>query len=196
MNESITELVLAARGGDGDAEERLFERVSDRLLTYIRLRLGPRLRQEVDSLDLLQESLFVAHEQADRFEIGEGGSYMAWLFRIAEHRILKQAEHQDAAKRRAPGERRQFSAIVDRLRASMTGPVSAAAAGERRRLVLDRLDAEDDEVRQVLLARFFEGKSLDQIAAETGRSPSGLRRLLAEAAARIGAALRELGGEP
>ena len=51
------ELLRAARDGERAALEALFERYRDRVLEIVRIRLGPRLRQAVESTDLAQEAM-------------------------------------------------------------------------------------------------------------------------------------------
>lgn len=192
---TISELLPRARAGGAEAEFRLFEGVSERLLTYVRLRLGPELRRDLDSCDILQETFLKAHELAADFEGDDPRAYQAWLCRIAEHRIKKAVEQRTALKRKPAGARLAYSAIVDRLRTSATGPVSAAERSERRRLLFEKIDVEGDETRRMLLQRFFEERSLDEIAAATGRSPTTVRRMIGLAAARLGAELRALEDE-
>src|SRR5207244_3146517 len=77
-----------------------------KLLPLIRLRLGPSLRTDVESRDILQSVLLKSFQKMGQFEGAGGGSLMAWLARIAENEIRDRADYQgrqrrDAA-RRAP----------------------------------------------------------------------------------------------
>ena len=70
----------------------------------MRLRLGPSLRRELDSCDLVQSTLVKALSHFGEFAGGNRGSLMAWLARIAENEIRDQAsyhgrERRDAARR-------------------------------------------------------------------------------------------------
>lgn len=186
-------LIDQARQGDEEAQARLFEAASDRVLLYIRLRMGDRLRQELDSLDILQEAFAAAQRDLPGSGIRDLGSYLAWLCRIVENRIHQQVDKMGAAKRRPPGEREAMSAVMDRVRARHTGPQTAVHRIERREKIAAAIDKEPEDIRRALLARFFEGRTIDEIAVELGKSPSGVRRLLGEAAIRLGDQLRELG---
>jgi RNA polymerase sigma factor (sigma-70 family) len=186
-------LIADAKAGDERAQEQLFEAAAERVLLYLRLRMGDALRRERESLDVLQEAFVVAQQNLASSEVEDLGSYLTWLCRIAENRLLRHAQHDRAQKRRPPGEREAFSAVIDRLRDGQTGPQTAALREERRQRVIAALDTEPEDARRALLGRFFEGRTLDEIAAELGRSPTGVRRLLGESAIRLGSTLRDLG---
>ncbi|MEE9392716.1 MAG: sigma-70 family RNA polymerase sigma factor [Planctomycetota bacterium] len=194
MESSLTDpLIARARGGDQKAQAQLFEAAAEPALSYIRLRLGARLRQEVDSMDILQEAFVAAHRDLPQADIDSFGDYLKWLCRIIEHRSLQGSEKANAAKRLSPGRREALSGIMDRVRDRVTGPQTAALRSERKDRIHAALKAEPDDIRQVLLARFFEGRTLDAIAKTTGKSPSGVRRILGEAAIRLARQLRDLG---
>jgi RNA polymerase sigma-70 factor (ECF subfamily) len=67
---SSTSLVQLARSGQREALDQLFAKSADRVQLYIRSRLGPKLRDEVDSLDVLQETYLKAHKHFARFANG------------------------------------------------------------------------------------------------------------------------------
>ena len=50
------DLVRSAQNGDGGALNLLFERYYERVRRVVRMRLGNKLRQEMDSGDILQET--------------------------------------------------------------------------------------------------------------------------------------------
>lgn len=187
------DLIRRAKAGDEEAHRLLFEAATERVLLYLRLRMGAELRRERDSMDVLQDALIAAHRDLPESDVETLGDYLAWLCRIAEHRLLNHAERDGAQKRRPPGKREAISAIIDRARARQTGPQTAAFREERRAKVIAAIDAEPEDARRALLGRFFEGRTIDALAMELDMSPSGVRRLLGAAALRLGSTLRELG---
>jgi RNA polymerase sigma-70 factor (ECF subfamily) len=187
----ILDLAARARSGDRDAFEALFARGADRLHAYVRARLGPKLRSEVDSMDVLQETFIDAQRAVARFEPQGAGALLAWLCRIAESRIKALADRQGAAKRRPPGTALPVEEALDRARASGTGPQTGAARAEAQRRIERALDVLEDDERRAVLARFFEDRTIDETAAIVGRSATATRRLLGRALLRLGRELPE-----
>jgi RNA polymerase sigma factor (sigma-70 family) len=94
-------------------------------------------------------------------------------------------------KRQAGREAPAVSAILENLRASGTGPVTAADRLERRRTLENVIESMNEEEREVVLLRFFQDRTIDEIAAVLGRSSTAVRRLVGRALLRMGT---ELGG--
>ena len=109
-------LAAAAGGGDARSYEELFARVADRLLLYVRLRIGRELSAKLEPLDVVQEVYAEAHRSFATFRPQGPGSFSRWLQRIARHRILDLAKFHGAEKRRAPPPL-SGSAALDSLRA-------------------------------------------------------------------------------
>ena len=94
-------LLMAARRGSREALSALFERYGERLLALIRARLGPRLRQRLESRDILQETLLKTFKGLDRFHGTGSRSLMAWMGTIAQTVICDQADFYRRKKRDA-----------------------------------------------------------------------------------------------
>ena len=62
MNSITHDLWLKARNGDREAYDRLFGLHAERALLFIRARLGPRLREKVESVDVLQDAYLAAQK--------------------------------------------------------------------------------------------------------------------------------------
>src|SRR5262249_28671049 len=78
--ESITRILCdKARAGDREAYDRLFGLHADRALLFIRARLGPRLREKVESQDVLQEAYLAAHQAFASFRYTDEGAFTRWL---------------------------------------------------------------------------------------------------------------------
>ena len=117
MTQPTAQLVERARAGDAEAYERLFARVTTRLTTYVRVRLGAKLRQHVDALDVVQEIYVRAHQAFADFEPEHEGSFVPWLLTIADHCLRDLANHHGAQKRRPPAGLARGSTVMHRLRA-------------------------------------------------------------------------------
>ena len=68
----IQDLMAKARAGHRDAADQLFARAADRVLLYVRMRLGVALRARVDAMDVLQETFLHAQRAWERFVLPEG----------------------------------------------------------------------------------------------------------------------------
>lgn len=189
IDPNVTELVRLAKAGDRDAYDRLFGAAADRVLAFIRLRLGKKLRADQDSLDVLQEAYLAAHRAFSTFESGDSKAFFRWLCQIVETTIRGLADFAGAAKRRAPGERERLSAVIDRAR-SMSGPASQAMKKDDHRQLADALETLDPANREIVLLRFFVGLSTDVIAATIDLPETTVRRTCAKAVLRLGDLLK------
>ena len=183
------ERLARARAGDEPAREELLVSVAERVLLYARARLGGS-RLELEPLDLVQETFVAALQGLDGFR-GERAQFLSWICSIAEHRLLDIAKRGNAQKRQPPGGLCAASALLERARASTSGPWTRAVRLERSEHLHAALASLAEDEREVVLARHFRDESLEEIARAMGRSASASRRLLARALQRLGRA-REL----
>ena len=186
----LPEPIRRAVAGDRDAGDRLFARAADRVLLFIRLRLGTSLRARFDPTDVLQEVFTHAIRDLPRFDptaaTDAERAFVHWLCAIAEHRIRDLAAFH-RARRRDPGrEVRDVTAVLRDLHRSGHGPATSLVRRERRHRLDQAIEELDEQDRSVLLMRFFEGLTIDVIAERTGSSPSSVRRALGRATKHLG----------
>lgn len=93
------DLVRAAQAGDRRAYDRLFERFYRRVLEVVRARLGPGLRESLESGDVAHDAMVQAIRSFDRFEIRDADGLVRWFARIVENRILAAVDFHRAARR-------------------------------------------------------------------------------------------------
>ena len=86
LNTSV-DLVHRAQRGDDLALNDLIARYQERLHRIVCIRLGARLKQHVESVDIVQETFAVAFQKLGDFELRSHASILQWLARIAENRI-------------------------------------------------------------------------------------------------------------
>jgi len=184
------ELTVGARGGDADACEALFARVADRLLLYVRLRLGPRLAGSLEPMDVVQDTYLAALRAFPGFEPRGPGAFSRWLFRIADNRLRDAVDHLDAHKRQALAQAVRSSSVLTRLRAEEASPATESDRREQVDALRDALvDLAEDE-RQAVLLRHFHEATFAEIGAQFGVSEPTARRLVVRAHARLGERLR------
>jgi RNA polymerase sigma-70 factor (ECF subfamily) len=176
MDPSTKDLWQRARTGDREAYDLLFRRHADRALLFIRARLGPKLREKVESVDVLQDAYLAAHRDFDGFVYTDEDAFLRWLCRIIDHRIRDLGDHFAALKRQP----------ADLPHSAPTGPVTALERAEHQSRVAQALDALEEDHRQVLLLRYFEGLSALETGQRMGRSAGAVRKLAARALAELG----------
>jgi len=180
------DLVTRAQGGDRDAYDRLFALAADRVLLFIRLRLGSALAAKLEPMDVLQETYTQALESFSRFDYRGEKSFARWLCRIAENRLRGLADYHGALKRGSGSEEGSVTRALERVAEVGTGPVTGAARIELRETLAGALGRLPENEREVLLLRFFQGRELDDIAVCLGRSVSSVRRLIGRATRALG----------
>lgn len=196
------DLVRRIRGGDASAVDVLFRRHVDLLRARARHRLPGALGAKVGASDVVQDAWLAAFQSLGDFEDRGDGSFVRWLRRILENKIVDEVRrHVDARKRDA---RREV-----RLR-TRGDPVEPADPRTSASGVLHRHE-EAVEVREALaelasdhaeVLRWIhrEGLSLSETAARMNRSADAVRKLHARALARLADVLerrrRADGGTP
>lgn len=176
MNSITQTLCTKAKSGDREAYDRLFALHVDRAQLFARARLGPGLREKVESMDVVQEAYLAAHRDFDQFEYTDEGAFLRWLCCIMENRIRDLGDY-FGAKKRQP---------IELPQRDPTGPVTALNRAEHREKVLRALDELSEDHRRVLLLRFFEGLTAEQVGDQMDRSAGAVRKLTARALDELG----------
>jgi RNA polymerase sigma-70 factor (ECF subfamily) len=195
-NSTLLTLFRRAVAGDRDAGDRLFARAADRLLLFIRLRLGAALRARLEPADVLQEVFTHAHRDLRRFQPEQSSdpdrAFLHWLCALAENRIRDLAAYHRARRRDAAREERQVTEVLRELQRRGHGPATSMVRRDERDRLANALDGLPDGDRDALLLRYFEGLTIDAIAERLGTSQSSVRRALGRATVQLG---RQLGAE-
>lgn len=180
MSSIIQSLCEQARAGDRSAYEQLFHLHFERAILFIRARLGRHLRTSIDTQDVLQEAFLAAHRQFDAFRCDGEHAFLRWLCRIIENRIRDWNDRQHAAKRQP----------VEIPQSSPTGPITALDRRAQRTQLLAAIDSLTEDHRQVILLKYFEGLTSDEVGQRLGRTPGAARKLLARALTELGRRLK------
>lgn len=157
------ELLDRARAGDGDAFCRLAEQSEERLLRQALGMTGQLAAAE----DLVAETMVEAWRSLGRFH--GTCQFSTWLFSILLHRYQKHVRRcrcrPVSLSTFQAGEAEKQQQVQENLPGSEPSPSQALVqkeTGERLRLALSCMK---EEHRQVLLMRFFQDASLQEIAA-------------------------------
>ncbi|MEM1181975.1 MAG: sigma-70 family RNA polymerase sigma factor [Acidobacteriota bacterium] len=173
------ELLKSARSGSPEALNRLFARYGHRLLALIRLRMGPSLRRQLESQDVLQQTLLKAFKRFDQFDGDGETTLMGWFGAIARNEIRDQAKYQHR-KGRDVDQMMPLDAaleLVDPVRTE----VSRLQFVEDARRLESAIEALDEKHREILLLRRFEELSFPQIGRHLDKSPDACRMLYSRA---------------
>ena len=170
------QLVAAVTRKDRKATAEFVARFADQVHGYVRQRLAPR----TDLVDDPMQEVFLAALKGLPSFAGRS-SLRAWLLGIARHKVQS---HYRAHLRRSettsefgddsafvPVELPRFDELIDR-----------AKLREKTRRVLSQLP---EAYGYALLWRYWEKRSVREIAAETGRTEKAGERLLARARAQF-----------
>lgn len=172
------ELVARARRGDGDAYGALVDSFAEVAYRTAYLVLG----DAAEAQDAAQEAFVKAHGALGRFR--EGSPFRPWLLRI----VANSARN----RRRSAGRRHGLQ-----LRAAAASPATATEPSaeaahlrdERRRSLLDAINALPADDRLVIGARYFLDLPESEIAAMAGVAPGTVKSRLFRARARLAKSL-------
>lgn len=163
--DELERLVGAARGRDRDAVAHLFDRYYDAVYRYAFARLG----SIADAEDAAAETFAAMLRALPRFR-WRGVPFEAWLFRIAMSKVVDVARH-----------RSRVHAAGDRVGADLVDatadPERVLAVREIRRELVAAIERLPRDQRDVLMLRFFLGRSIRETAAVLGRSEGAIKQL-------------------
>lgn len=170
------ELLQRYRVGQERAAGAIFDRYVARMRALARGRIGGKLRRRFDSDDVVQSAFrsFFVHAKEGEYQLSESGDLWRLLAGITLHKLHRQIERQEAAKRSVHRESSaaEFKAI---LAAHEPSAGEAAALIEELDLALDALDPDE----RIVLTSTLEGLEIEEIEHAIGKSARTVRRLLA-----------------
>lgn len=177
MTESM-DLVVLAQEGDKNALNDLLERYEPRLRRVVRIRLGARLRNHMESGDIVADAYIVAFQKIGDLELRTSASILQWLSTIAEHKIKDANDYFSAQKRdtrrEVPLEAKSSGDNATTFQLDLasgdTSPEDKAYKGEIRDLLDEAMVDLSDEHREVILARDYFGGSWDYVAEQLKRT--------------------------
>jgi RNA polymerase sigma-70 factor, ECF subfamily len=189
----------AARGGSSEALGQLLEACRGYLLLVAQREMAPDLQAKGGASDLVQETLLDAVRAFPRFAGTSEADVLAWLRRLLLNNLVSfTRRYRDAEKRQVARE-----VSLDRVGSSGGGgggpadnaptPSRQAVDHEQARLLQEALERLPDNYRRVLLLRFQEELSFEDIGWLLGLTPNAARKLWARAVKRL---QQETGGPP
>lgn len=176
------------------AWERLVEALGPTsMLVAIQGRMSPETRARITPEDLWQDTLLLAWRDRRKFEWRGLTSFRRWLLQLAEHQ-LQNGLRAERTLRRGGG--RTDASVEDSSLdpGDLATPSRIATNAELMRNMATTLASLDDEYREVIRLRLFEGEELEQIACRLGLGISAVRHRFRRGMAVYQQRLRELAG--
>ena len=184
------DLLRDVTNGDVAALDVLVERHAPALMTYVRLRASPTVRDKEATVDIVQSVCReVLADFAGETAVSES-QFRRWLFTAAASKIRDKARYY-LADRRDPVREADVVAFASRGFAALTSPAAgptpsrAAMAKEDFQSFERAFDELPDEHRRVILLARIVGLTHREIAVELDKTEVATRQLLSRATARL-----------
>jgi RNA polymerase sigma-70 factor (ECF subfamily) len=186
-----TRWLAAARAGSREALGQLLEACRGYLLVIAQRELDPELRAKGGASDLLQETFLEAQRDFANFRGTTEAELLGWLRQMLLNNLATFSRRfRETRKRRLAceisledsGWSGALSGIEDK---HAPAPPDQAMARERAELVRRALDRLPQDYRRVLLWRYQETQSFEEIGRLLQRSPNAARKLWARALERL-----------
>jgi RNA polymerase sigma-70 factor (ECF subfamily) len=179
--DSASDLLARWQAGDQEAANQLFRQYVGRLVALARSRLSDKMAARVDAEDVVQSAYrsFFAHARDGDYDVRRGGDLWQLLLSITLHKLHDQVKRHTAGKRTVDHES-HFSSedslwnLQPYLAAQEPSPVEALALVDEVQEVMRGLSP----VHRRILELRLQGHNVSEIAADTGRCPHTVRRVL------------------
>jgi RNA polymerase sigma factor (sigma-70 family) len=177
QNPASAELLQQFRHGDSSAAATLHDRYVARLVSLARSRLRGPLAARVDAEDVVQSAYrsFFLRARAGEFELQHSGDLWRLLARITLRKLYRQAERHTAARRSIAREQDTNDDHGAIAVSREPTPDEAAALADELASVMQRLS----KLERAVLELRLQDHTIDEIAAQLGRSERTIRRTLA-----------------
>lgn len=174
---NIPELVLKAKSGDQQAMEQLYEMTYSRVYCTIQV----MVKDEQETLDLLQDSYIKAFKHLNQFEGTE--KFLPWIQQIARNTAkdwLKKKHPAFFADLRSEKKTEWESPAEEQIMDVNDGnwPEKVLDREETARLIREILDGLPEDQRVVIEMFYYEKLSVKQIALALGLSESAVKSRL------------------
>lgn len=179
-------LINKAKAGEPAAFNLLLERYLQRILRIVRMRLGPKLRGRLESMDIVQEVMVRAIKGFENFELKNEGAFLHWLSQLVHNEIRDLADYHGAAKRDQNKEVHKKN-DADRSVLSTIPAQSIYRPSFQLRLKEEVLELEvamdqlTDQQREVIVLRQYEGLAFKEIGEALDCSEDAARMQFARA---------------
>jgi RNA polymerase sigma factor (sigma-70 family) len=181
--QDLEALVLRAKGGDRRAFEKIVQALRPRIARRVRLKLGCKLRQQVDAEEVVQDTFVEVFRLLPAFSWTRNGSLVRWIEAIAEHQVQRAVRGQKRRCREVamPRSSQLDLQSIGGMRpfvAQGTSPSEVVVHNEAIDRVHRALGRMKTDRRNVVLLAHGSDLKTKEVAARLGRSPQAVAVLL------------------
>lgn len=194
-DEDVAQIAKAV-AGDGDALRVLLLKAGPQLHREIANQIGRQWQALVDADDVMQVTYVEAFLQIDNLTARDLPGFAAWLRRIAENNLRDAIKELERKKRPNPNKRivtgpsdDSYVALIELLGAESATPSRHAATAEASGLIYAALEKLPPDYARVVRLYDLEGRDMNDVAGELGRSQGAAHMLRARAHDRLKALL-------
>lgn len=162
MAETERQLIARARKGDAEAYGTLYDRYVEALYRFIALKVRGREAAE----DLTHEVFLVGWQKLPSYH-EYGLRFSSWLYRIARNKVI------DHYRRERPHD--SLETLPEAQLISVGGPAEEMERGMMITEVRNSLTRLNDDQRDVVIMRFIEGLTHEEIAEILGKTQGAVR---------------------
>lgn len=164
MVQTDQRIIRKIRAGSQEAFKELYQKYSDLLFAYVLSRID---NDREAAKDIWQETWLIAVEKISDFN--SGCTVFTWLCAIANNKISDYF--------RLKEKHRKFDTEMKLTIDIANDEIDVAGEGVQETVIKVLADL-SDEYRCLLMARYFENKSVDEISLEIGKSYKATESLL------------------
>lgn len=185
MCEKVSEqmLIEAAVTGDSSALEQLLLTYFSPLEDHLNQKLPDRVRRHVGVEDILQVTFSEVFRTIERFQSRREGAFFAWLRTIADHRLIdairkfdREGQQHVSAGHFANAE--SMFALIDEVADGGDSPSKRVRTEEAMHAMRIAIAGLPDDQREAICQHCLEHRSIEEIAAATGRTEGAVRGLI------------------
>ncbi len=167
-SDRILEVAKKAKSGDKNALDTLLSYFQKPLRRIVRIRLGAKLREKIESMDIVQESLMAASQNLDKVNVDSRASILNWLSQISENRILASRQHFNAQCRDLSKEVQLSDLLGNAQEASSQSktPLMHAEKAELDTLIDSAISKLTKSKREILIMRLYCGTNWEEVATK------------------------------
>jgi RNA polymerase sigma-70 factor (ECF subfamily) len=184
------ELLNQARGGNGEAVNRLLERHRESLRRMVQMRLDRAVAGRVDASDIVQDVLWEASRRLPDYIRDGKMPFHLWLRELAKDHLIDAHRRHRKAQRRSVDRERSLSAefsdrssldLAAQLRDAELTPAAATIRKELEARFFAAVEELNDEDAEIILMRHHEHLSSAETAQALGltAAAAGMRYLRA-----------------
>lgn len=193
------ELLEAASNGDREALETLLCASLPELRRLVERRAGSLVRANMGDSDIVQSVCREILTHGDRFQHPSAQAFRRWLHATVLRKLSNRRAGLTAVRRDVTRDvpmARSDGRVVEPLDGDQATPSAQAIVAEELERLEAAMDALPDEAREVIFQARIMGRSREEIARQSGRSPGAVRMQLHRALAQLAVLLDGNGDDP